>query len=242
MEDLVLIALIGIVAGTVKGISGFGSSLVSIPLLTLVLGKENSQDIIVMMFSFNVLLNSLLLVENKGFKISSLKDVWIITVSGIIFTLVGIQLLSIMDPSHISTIAGILIIVAILNKVFSLHIKLKENILTQVIVGALSGVGNGIASIDGPPVVFYLTSINAEQKKFKNILATHFLVIGVIAVIGAIISGLYTTAILSDILYFSLFAVIGLVFGMIVSRKLNEVVFQRIVLIILIFLAISMFI
>ena len=47
----------------------------------------------------------------------------------------------------------------------------------QIIVGSLSGLGNGIASIDGPPVIFYLTATGEEKDKFKVTVASHFLIL-----------------------------------------------------------------
>lgn len=237
----VLIALSAMTAGIVKGVSGFGSSLVTIPLLTWILGVERLPEIVVIMITFNVVLNSMLLVENKGFHPDVLKRVWLIPLFGSIFTFVGIQILFTVDEQVISYIAGGLIIVAVINKAFRLHLSLKDNAFTRIVIGSLSGIGNGIASIDGPPVVFYLTSINAKKVEFKNVLAANFLVMGIIGVIIHIIEGSYNIELLGLIAFVTAFTIIGLIIGMLVSRKLNEQVFERIVLVILIGLAISLF-
>jgi uncharacterized membrane protein YfcA len=245
MEELVLIALIGVAAGFVKGVSGFGSSLVTIPLLTMVYGVERIDEIVVMMITFNVFLNALLLVENKGFKVQSLKNVYLITVAGVIFTIVGLELLQVLNAQIIVYIAAVLIILAAGLKIYNLYVinplKMKPTKWMQILIGTLSGLGNGIASVDGPPVVFYLTGTNADKTTFKNTLATHFLIIGIMGIIMISISGMYTQAILLNTLYYGLFTTTGLLIGMLISRKLNERTFQKIVVVILVFLAISMF-
>ncbi len=237
--ELIAIALIAILAGLVKGVSGFGSSLVTIPLLIFFIPIE---DVVVMMLTFNVVLNTLLLVQHKGFSTASLSYVWPISLMGVVGTFIGLTLLESLDGEWITYIAGGLILFAIFNKLFHLHFKLKETTLNKSIVGLFSGFGNGIASIDGPPVVFYLTSVDAEKIKFKNTLAFHFLVMGIIAVVFLILKQMYTTTILMNTAYFAFFASIALLIGIYLSNKMNEVLFQRIILIILIFLAISMFI
>jgi uncharacterized membrane protein YfcA len=241
MDIWIYVALIAIFAGIVKGISGFGSSLVSIPLLTLVFGQDFVKETVVVMVTFNLVLNTLLLVENKGFHPDSLRRVWPIPVFGTLFTIVGIYVLVTVPDQIISYIAGGLIVVAVINKGFQLQFRLPDTFITKAVIGSLSGIGNGIASIDGPPVVFYLTSINAKKTYFKNVLAAHFLVMGLIAVIFHIIWGSYSVDLLILILVMVAFTVIGLVFGMRISRHMNEEWFDKIILVILIGLALSLF-
>ena len=244
MEELIFLALIGLTAGTVKGLSGFGSSLVAIPLLNWLYGNEYSMMITIMLITFNVILNSILMFENKAFSIKSLKNVWIITLFGAIFTIIGLGILQNMDGTVITYIAASLIFFSIVVKVYNLYsknpLRIKPRYITQAIVGTLSGLGNGISSIDGPPVVFYLSGIDAKKEQFKNTLATHFLVMGIIGVITILLRGMYTTEILLNSLYISLFCSIGVVGGIFISKKINEKTFQLIVLGILVLLDIKM--
>lgn len=239
--ELLYIALIGLAAGSVKGYSGFGSSLVAIPLLRLVYGTL-SPSLVAMLIAFNLVLNTLLLIENKGFHPDSLKRVWLIPFFGVLFTFIGIQILFNVNGDVLGYIAGGFIILAVINKFFQLSFRLKDTALTRIIVGMLSGIGNGIASIDGPPVVIYLTSIDAPKVQFKNVLAAHFLVMGFVAVGIHIIAGTYTLGNLLLTGYMLFFTVIGLVFGMFLSRKSNEEVFQKVILLIMLGLAVSLFI
>lgn len=235
--ELIWIALIAFSAGLVKGTSGFGSSLVAFPLLILFYDEG---DVVVMMLTFNVLLNTLLLFENRAFEISSLKNVWVLTLFGSLATLVGLYSIGELDGQLIKYIASALIFFAIGNKLFNIKIRLKDNAITQAIIGILSGLGNGIASIDGPPVVFFLTSINASKARFKNTLATYFLALGAISVVILISLGKYNIPILLDILYISLFASIGVVIGMVISKRINEKVFSMVIVVLLLALGISM--
>jgi uncharacterized membrane protein YfcA len=240
----VYIALIGIVAGMVKGISGFGSSLVTIPLLTMVLGVERISEIVVIMISFNVILNLLLVKENNALKLSGIKDFYLIVIFGAIFTLVGLYGLKNINEEVIIYIAASLIFVAILVLAYNLYlpnrIHLKPSILLQIIAGSLSGIGNGIASIDGPPVVFYLSVTNTDKEKFKGTLATHFLVMGIIGVIFMMFLNMYSMDILVNLLVMTVFTVIGLIAGMRISRKLDEKTFIIVVLVILLVLDVKM--
>jgi len=234
---LVYIALASLLAGLVKGTSGFGSSLVALPLLTLF---YDTQTVVIMMLTFNVLLNFLLHFEHKTFSFTHLKGVSILTMFGVLFTFVGIYLLGNLEEGIIRIIAFVLIVFAILNKMFSLHISMKDTPFMQAVTGMFSGLGNGIASIDGPPVVFYLTSIKADKKKFKSTLASYFMILAIMSVVGLILTSQYSKEMLFDLAYVGLFAAIGTIVGMWVSTKLNEEKFNRYVTVLLIVLAISM--
>jgi uncharacterized membrane protein YfcA len=237
--EILLLVLIGLASGLVKGTSGFGSSLVAIPLLFLV--GYTQGEIVTMMITCNIALNILLVYENKSyFHFETVKRIYPIILGGVIFTGVGLLFRDSINQYVIELIAAGLILVAIINKITKLDLKIKENFISLFTVGICSGIGNGLASIDGPPVVFFLTSINAPKKRFKSTLATHFLVMGVVGVIMLAFTDSYNVSIITNTLYLFLSLVVGLLLGMFIGRKLNEEMFQKVVLVILIGLMISL--
>lgn len=235
--ELVFIALIGLFAGIVKGTSGFGSSLVAFPLLLHFYPESN---VVVMLITFNVFLNTALLFEHNDIDIKALKHIPVLTFFGVVASLVGLSLLGTIDEQIIRYIAFVLIVFAIVNTLFHFRIPLKDNSFTQAIIGTMSGLGNGIASIDGPPVVFYLVQIKADKKTFRRTLATYFLFLGLVNVIGLLVMDKYTIDIIMDTLFILVFAIIGVVVGMLISKRLNEERFKKVIVIVLIALAIRM--
>ncbi|MDC0559111.1 sulfite exporter TauE/SafE family protein [Candidatus Izimaplasma bacterium] len=241
MEDLIYIAIVALLAGLIKGIGGFGSSLVTIPLLLYVFEIE---AIVIMMITFSVLLNAMLLFENKGFKKKNIENISLLLIFGIIGTGIGVVLLTALSGAHITIIAAILLLVAAVMQSYKLLVKnpliLKDTKVFQGAIGLISGVGNGIASVDGPPVIFYLVSTGADKVRFKNTAAPHFLIMSVAGVVLHFIAGNYTLDIIKYTGYMAIFAAIGLVVGMIISKRLNERHFQIAVVIILFGLATKM--
>lgn len=237
--DFLLIALIGLFSGTIKGSSGFGSSLVALPLLVFFYPVS---EVVVMMITINVLVNFIMLFENKGFSLKYIKEIKFIILFGVIFTYIGLLLLNDIDEQLIKYFAATLILIAVLNKLSLLKFKINDTILFQSISGALSGFSNGIASIDGPPVVFYLTSIKADKLKFKKTLVTYFLFLGVISVLMLSFDGAYSLEILKNTGFLSIFIILGVLFGMKASSKIDEAKFSKYVTILLIILGISMLI
>lgn len=240
MEILYLV-LIGLSAGMVKGTSGFGSSLVAIPLLFL--AGFSSNEAVTMMITTNIILNVLLIYENKSyFHMDTVKKIFPIILGGVLFTAVGLYFNKNINEYVVELIAGVLILLAIINTITNIEIKMKENFISLFTVGLLSGIGNGLASVDGPPVVFYLRSINAKKEKFKSTLAIHFFIMGIAGVLILFFNGSYNTTVLLSTSYLFVSLVAGLVIGMIIGKKLNEDTFKKVVTVVLIGLAISLFI
>lgn len=241
----ILLALSGITAGFVKGMSGFGTSLVALPLLARIYGYDRIDEIVIILITVNIFLNVFLMIENKAFKKATLKGFYVMTVFGGIFTIVGLYFLQNLDGRITTYIAAVLILLAIIVTSYNLFmknkIKFKPRPWLQGIVGTMSGLGNGIASIDGPPVLFYLSGLDVDQKKFKSTLSTHFLVLGLVGIVYSVIQGLFTAPVLIDLAVILGSCLVGLFIGMWFSRKLDERMFKIIILIILLVLDIQMF-
>jgi hypothetical protein len=244
MDEFIYLGLIALSAGLVKGLTGFGSSLVAIPLLLMLYPNQDFVIITTILISSNVILNFLLMFENNAFSIKSLEKVYVITITGVAFTFVGLLLLTRVNEATISNIAASLILFAVVVKAYQLFatksFKIKENKALQFLVGAISGMGNGFGSIDGPPIVFYLSGIGADKKQFKNTMASHSLVMGVMGVFIFLITGNYSMYVLPRIGIFVLLASFGVLGGMMVSKRINDRTFQIIVLVILVMLDIKM--
>lgn len=244
MEEFILLGLIALTAGLVKGLSGFGSSLVALPLLLMLYPNQDFIVLTTILISSNVVLNFLLMFENNAFSIKSLEKIYLITLSGFVFTFVGLMLLNQLNGDTINIVAASLIFFAVIVKAYQLFaktpFKIKESKILQVVVGAISGIGNGFGSIDGPPIVFYLSGIGADKKQFKNTMASHALVMGIMGVLILLVTGNYTLYVLPRIGMFAMVASMGTLAGMFVSKRINDRTFQIIILIILMVLDIKM--
>lgn len=235
--ELLMVVLIAFFAGLVMGISGFGSSLIAIPLLVYFYPYH---EVVIMMMTFNIFLNVLLLFENDGFSFKYLKDIWVIVLFGSIFTFVGIELLTNLDENIVEGFAAFLILFAVFCRLFKCKQKLKGNFLTQAITGVFSGIGNGAASIDGPPLLLYLTATQASKIRFKNTLASYFLVLGIIGVMVLFFNGEYDSRILINTFHVGIFMMLGIITGITISKRISDNAFDKFVIILLIGLAISL--
>ncbi|MFK5883286.1 MAG: sulfite exporter TauE/SafE family protein [Candidatus Izemoplasma sp.] len=242
MEEFFILLLIITVAAFITGTSGFGSNLITLPLLIYFFEYKEVLPIIV---TINIMLNITMLKSSKKFSLNVLKDIWVIVFLGVTFTFVGIWLLNYFDSSIIITIAGIFIILTVINKLFvnllfNIKFIVSDNILVQVVVGILSGLMNGLAAMGGLAVLIYLSNREIEKDDFKVTLVTYFFVMNVMNIIGYIANGQYTSVVITNISYYAIPAIIATLIGVKLSSKINDKTFQIVVSFILLAMGINM--
>jgi uncharacterized membrane protein YfcA len=240
MIPYILLFLVGLLAGLVKGTSAFGSSLFAIPLL-FQLGFLPG-EVVTMMITSNIVLNLMLVSEHKHyFNKETMREIMPIIIAGIVFTGLGLYINNVVDARVVEVIAASLIIVAIINTLQIIKIEFKDRKIYQIGAGILSGIGNGIASVDGPPVVFYLSGIKADKIRFKSTLSIHFLIMGIAGVILLAFFGNYNVSVLIDTGVLLLGLMLGTSIGIRISRVISELWFSRIVVVLLLYLAFSLY-
>lgn len=169
---LVLAPLLG---GLVKGLAGFGFSLIGISILTSFFQPSKAVTLfIIPILAVQIeLLNELSL---NDFKACS-KRFSLYIVPGIIGTLIGILLLRTLPGWPIKMSIGLITLIYGLNRTRWFEMKneitLPLNVSQKVyepILGALSGIIFGSTSI-GIQFVAYLKSLELDQRKYLGVLA-----------------------------------------------------------------------
>jgi uncharacterized membrane protein YfcA len=94
-------------------------------------------------------------------------------------------------------------------------------------VGILSGIFNGIAGLGGLPVLLLLSNSDMKKDEFRTTLVSYFLVMNVMAIIGYVTHNLYTEVILINIGVILLFGLGAAMYGVYMSRRVSDSIFQR---------------
>jgi hypothetical protein len=131
-------------------------------------------------------------------------------------------------------VLGILIVAYSLYCLFKQHVvtvKLKP--VWAYITGLSAGILGGACTVNGPPVIIYLTKKYESKHKIKAILAGFFLVAGIINIIMFALNGLYTVSVCKYSAGFAVFTVIGVFTGNHYYDKINHDIFKKIIYIFL---------
>jgi uncharacterized membrane protein YfcA len=213
-----------------KGWAGFGTNLVVPPLLLFLSRFDNSKEIMVIVVTVNLFLNIYMIIQGKNFNLKFIKEIWILVLFGTVFSIVGLLFLDAINESSFKILLGSMIILVTLNRIFKLKFHFKElNWKHYSITGVISGILNGMFGLGGIPVLILLGSSKMDKKVFKSTLVTYFLVMNIIYIIThGFIGSSYNTFIINNILIVFAFAVGACVFGVYLSGRVSDKIFQRV--------------
>lgn len=222
--------LIILLSGFIQGLTAFGFALVSMPLLTLIIPIQQVVPIIVI----------LSLVTNIGIwydtrKSIDLKKYWLLILASLIAAPIGTQLILILNPDVLKVIVGILITFFAIAMLTGTNWKIKREKASFIFVGFLCGVLNGSISISGPPVALFLSNQEADKQRFKANLNMFALILNVVTVGLFIQNGLINKEVMFYISWMFPAAIFGVVCGLFAVRKLDEKVFKKLTLYLIIF-------
>ena len=234
----VSIILIFMFSAFLKGWSGFGTNLIAIPALVML--NYEFKEAVIIVITLNLFLNIAILIENKKFNIRSLDNIRMLVIFGIIFNFVGVYFLHSVDPNILKIITGSLIILTVINKALNLKFKITNKEKYYIPAGILSGIFNGIAGLGGLPVLILLSNSDMEKDDFRTTLVSYFLVMNIVAIIGYSATGLYTTFIFTNIGIILVFGLAAAMFGIYLSRRVSDKLFQKAFLVVLLFMGLSL--
>jgi uncharacterized membrane protein YfcA len=157
-------------AGVVKGLTGFGFSLLTVPILVILLGPKTAIPIIIIL---NAASNVPLYFHSR--KWSSLGRIRPLIAAGIISIPVGTYLLLVLDTAVLKLIVGIAICLFALAFMLGFRREIKREKHGLIGAGLVSGILNGLISTGGPPVILFLTNQGVPKQRFRASLIAYFL-------------------------------------------------------------------
>jgi uncharacterized protein len=221
--ELIIIGLIIFLSGLIQGLSGFGSALVSMALLPFVMDFKTAVPL--------VAANAIIISAINYYSVRAhfiIKDFISLLIGSIIGAPIGIVILKFVNPDITKTILGILIITYSLYCIFKTHtvaVKLKP--VWGYITGLTAGILGGACTVNGPPVIIYLTKKYENKHKIKAILAGFFLVAGIINIFMFALNGLYTLSVCKYSAGFAIFTILGVLTGHHYYNKINQDLFKK---------------
>ena len=227
VETIVWISLILLLSATIKGITGFGTALFAVPILTaFFLSPEATRPLIV---SLNLLLNIFILVKEKNLTIKALYPLRYLVIAGFIAAVLSGFLLERMDLRTFQIILGVLLIFTAINKLFKVQFHIPKPERFFVPVGATGGILNTLIGVGGIPVLIYLSNTDYKKAQFRLSLILFFFILNVGSIISFTIHGSFEPHTLIQVLLFLPMVLIGGMIGMKIQSRINERIFQIVI-------------
>ena len=186
--EVILVITIFLFATFISATFGFGTALISMPLLALVIDIRLATPLAGLVgMSVSILI---LLSHWKDTHFHSAGRLLLSALPGIIL---GILLLNYSDGLLLKLVLACVIIGFSLYKLFSVRqLSLKSDAFIYLF-GFLAGILGGAFHMNGPPVIMYGTLRRWPPAMFRATLQSFFLPAGIIALAGQGFSGLLTT-------------------------------------------------
>lgn len=219
---MVLQALIILISAVLQGITGFGFSLVAVPLLSLVAPLG---EVVPLLVLYSLLLNILVVTKVKS--TIDKKQLFTLVAFGILTIPLGMFVLKYIDPFYIKKGVGIFIILSSVAMALNYKVSLKNKTFSYMIAGLISGFLNGSTSMSGPPIIILLSNDGTDKMKFRKTLGLYFLSLNVVTLPLYFAGGLLTLPILKTGLMLLPAMVIGTLVGILWGNKLPEDIFRK---------------
>ena len=233
LNDLLAVIVIICIAAVLQSISGFGFSLLAMPLLSIFV---DIQDAVVIATLCGIFTNAVHL--RKDFQLVQRSIARRISLSALIGMPLGVVVLSVFSATHMRAIIGAVIVVLVFLMMRNFILK-TENTNVDIVLGAFSGLLATSVSTNGPPLVFLLQSKQLDPWRLRATLAYVFTISGCASFIVLMIAGKGSI----EAFQYAMLSLPAMYLGTVVGRKarlrVTQEAFKRLMYVLLLATAVS---
>jgi uncharacterized membrane protein YfcA len=216
-HEYLFIALIVFAAGFIQGLSGFGSALIAVPLLSLFLPMRFVVPFILLI---GLSINFMLLRESKGhIQVSKSLVLFAGSLPGIPL---GVITLAACPEWVLQLILGGLLLFVSLSSISRHNFQLAPGFGWAVFSGLISGWLGGSLGTSGPPAIIYLSSQPWPKEMIKATLVCYFFISGLLVIGMQASQGLFTSSVLYAYLLALPVIFLGVACGSISFQRINQ--------------------
>lgn len=230
-----VISIIFLLAGFIQGMTGFGSALVAIPLLSLVIDIKSAVPLCIL--NSLVITTYLSLKMHKHLDSEKIIPLCLAAVPGIV---VGSTVLKLVSSTLIRVSLGFLLISYSLYNLFGTPKPVKLHKAWAYIAGFLSGAIGAAFSAGGPPTIIYATLNDWKKDTIKATLSGFFLFNSYLIAAVHAMNGLTTIEVFTSFMISAPFVLLGTVLGTICYGKIPRDRYLQIIFAFLVLMGIMM--
>lgn len=181
---VVLLSTVTVVAGVLRGVTGFGAALLMAPVFSFFMSPSGT--------TFALLLTNIA-ASVQLFQESRRDIPWGTIVrlapSALVAIPVGVWLLTALDAEVIRRIIGLVVLVLAVLLLAGWRYRGRRGLLSDSVTGLTSGLLQGIAGIGGPPVILYLMASDLSVRTARAAMSMFFGLVGVISMLALLATG-----------------------------------------------------
>jgi uncharacterized protein len=226
--EMIGIAIVVFFAILTQAISGFGLALIAMPLLLEFLAPVEAASLVALMA-----VTTQLIMLARYRRVLQIGGLWRLMVGSLIGIPIGVVVLSQLEGEIILFALGVILVAYSLYSLVAPPLPIIKNPNWGYGFGFVSGLLGGAYNTGGPPYVIYGASQRWEIQQFKANLQVLLMVNSISVVIAHTLAGHYTGIVMRDYLIAFPMILIGALAGFLLERYINEVLFRRLILVLL---------
>lgn len=222
---LIVGGLAVLLAGFLRGLTGFGFALVAVPIVSTLVEPQ----IVVPMILIHGVVTSIPLLIHARREMQPLR-IWPLMLGAIIGAPIGSYLLVALDADTLRLLIGIVALGFALLLLAGFSRPVKQERLAFLPVGFLSGVLNGSSSLAGPPVILFFANQRIPPMIFRANILLLFFSTNLATIVAFIVGQVFSVDSFLLAFAFGPSLLIGTYLGARYSHSVNARVFRRVAL------------
>jgi uncharacterized membrane protein YfcA len=183
---------IALLAGLVRGFTGFGSALIYVPLMSAVYGPRIAVPTILMIDTLCSVPWTI-----KAWRDADWRELWPVSVASTLAIPLGVLLLVYVDALVLRWFICALVAVALATLISGWRYHGRPTLLASLAAGAASGIGGGSVQIAAPPLLLFWLGGQSRAVTIRANIMMCLQISGLISLISYAASGLLRAEVLS---------------------------------------------
>ena len=235
---LLIVIIIGFIAGIVKGIIGFALPMILITGLSVFIPIEQALASLILPTIITNFIQSFTISKSSFFTTIINYKVFLFFSS--IFLILSSQLYLLFSAESIMGFIGIILFAYTFSQILGFQLKFTNSEFLTVIIGSINGVLGGVSGIWGPITVSYLMSLKIEKNEQIKVQGIMYSLGSILLLIGHLYSGIFNKYTFSLSIALVPLCIAGLFIGSIIRNKIEQNTFKTFTLIMILIASINL--
>jgi uncharacterized protein len=235
MPSELIVVLVILFAMFLQSLAGFGSALISMPILVQALGLRVAAPLFALIAFVAELI--MILRHRRAFQIQS---VWRLMAASIVSIPIGIFGANLLPEALMLRLLGVLVLGYALYALFAPQLPRLKDKRWAYGFGFTAGLLSGAYNTGGPPYVIYASVQGWEPGEFKINLQSVFIVSTMTIIIGHTLDHKMTPDVIRLFILAVPAVIVGMFTGFLLERFISPLVFRRGILMLLVVLGLTL--
>ncbi len=188
---LLLAGAAAVLAGLVRGFSGFGAAMIFVPLVSAIYEPKAA---VVLLFLVDTTVTAPMLIP--AFRRCSWREVAPLAIGSAVTVPMGVYILTIARPDPMRWVIAGAIFAAVTALACGWRLRRAPTVPETLVIGGTAGLTGGMASMSGPPIVLFWLGGQSEAPIIRANIFAFFGLTGVVIGVSYWLNGLLATDLL----------------------------------------------